>query len=404
MFYFSIKAIPFALLVIATTASATEPDWRTSWDGTLYGYANSMNLRNNSALNPSNQVARLAQRSDTAELRLNLKAENETVRFTALPISLVREMRNGFGTQQQDESYVSQWQVRVRAAESWNIAAGREVLNWGAAQFRSPASPFYFDSGRSDPIRALVGMDTLKVTWTPNMQNSVNLARIVRSGYGTVQTDQWRDSWLAKFDQRGEGWSAGVVAVKAPHLPGFYGAHAQQTVNDALMLYGELGSSAQVFALESSADIAQPFTVQTPASRHNTALIGTSYTFENGNALNAEYLHDGNGYNAAEQRAYFQRATTQPAMALGLAPRLLGRDYLHLVLLSNQMESSGFWRLMLTHGMTDSSNTLSGYGEKTLTTRLSAFALGVWNTGNARQELSSLFTRNITLGLKVALP
>lgn len=404
MFYFSIKVISLAWLFIATTASATEPSWRTSWNGTLYGYANSMNLRHNSILNPSNQVARLAQRRDVAELRLNLKAEDETVRFTARPIFLVREMRNGFGTQQQNESFVSQWQVRVRAAENWNIAAGREVLNWGAAQFRSPASPFYFDSGRSDPMRALIGMDTLKITWTPNMQNSVNLARIVRSGYGTVLTDQWRDSWLAKFDQRGDSWFAGVVAVKAPYLPVFYGAHAQRTVNDALMLYGELGSSVQVSALQSSADIAQPFTVQTPAPRRNTFLIGTAYTFENGNTLNAEYLHDGNGYHAAEQRTYFQRATTQPAMALGLAPRLLGRNYLHLVWLSNQMENSGFWRLMLTHSMTDSSNTLAGYGEKTLTTRLSAFALGVKNIGNTRQESSSLFTNSITLGLKVALP
>ncbi|CAH1905067.1 conserved exported hypothetical protein [Candidatus Nitrotoga sp. HW29] len=404
MFCFSIKNISFALLVITTTASATEPDWRTSWDGTLYGYANRMNLRNNSILNPGNQVARLAERSDVAELRLNLKAENETVRFIARPISLVREMRNDFGTQQQNESYMSQWQVRVRAAESWNIAAGREVLNWGAAQFRSPASPFYFDNGRSDPMRALIGMDTLKITWTPDMQNSVNLARIVRSGYRTIRTDQWRDSWLAKFDHRGEAWSAGVVAVKTPHLPTFYGAHVQQTVNDALMLYGELGSSAQISALQSSADIAQPFTVQTPAPRHTTALIGTTYTFENGNALNIEYLHDDNGYNAAEQRAYFQRATAQPAMALGLAPRLLGRDYLHLVCLSNQMDNNGFWRLMFTHSLTDSSNQFAGYGEKTLTTRLSAIALGVWNIGNARQELSSLFAGSITLGLKVALP
>ncbi len=400
----SIKLIPFTLLAIATTASATASDWRTSSDSTLYGYANSTNLRNDSILNPSNQIVRLAQRSDVAELRLNFKAENDTVRFTARPIASVRQMRNGFGTQQRDESYLSQWQVRVRAAESWNVAAGREVLNWGAGQFRSPSSPFYFDSGRSDPMRELVGMDTLKVSWTPNLQSSVNVARIIRSGYGVTHPDEWRNSWLTKFDQRGDQWSAGLVAVKAPHLSAFYGAHAQQTVSDALMVYGEFGSSAQPYALQSPADIVQPFTVQTPSSRHNTALIGSTYTFENGYALIAEYLHDGNGYSADESRAYFQRATTQPAMALGLAPRLLGRDYLNLVWQSNQLESSGFWRMMLTHNLTDSGNALTGYGEKTLTTRISAFALGVWNGGNARQEFSSLMSRNITVGLKVALP
>ncbi len=170
------------------------------------------------------------------------------------------------------------------------------------------------------------------------------------------------------------------------------------------MIYGEFGSSVQVSALQSSADITRPFTVQMPAPRNNTVLMGAAYTFENGNALNVEYLREGNGYNADELRAYFQRAATQPATALGFAPRLPGRDYLHLVLLSNQMESAGFWRLMLTHGMTGNSNMLAGYGEKALSTRFSAFALGVWSPGNARQEFSALFTRSITLGLKVALP
>ncbi|MEQ1527213.1 MAG: hypothetical protein ABL911_10785 [Gallionella sp.] len=398
------KTFIFLFIFFALNASASEFDWRTSWDGTLYGYANSMSLRNDSILNPSNQFARLAQRSDIAELRLNLKAESDNIRLTARPIVSIREMRNGFGTQQRDESYVSQWQVRVRAAESWNVAAGREVLNWGAAQFRSPSSPFYFDSGRSDPMRELVGMDALKVSWTPNLQSSVNVARIVRSGYGVTQPDEWRNSWLGKFDQRGDQWSAGLVAVKAPHLPTFYGIHAQQTVSDAVMVYGEFGSSAQSSALQSPADIAQPFTVQTPLSRHNTALIGSTYTFENGNAWTTEYLHDGNGYSADQERAYFQRATTQPAMAIGLAPRLLGRDYLNLVWQSNQLESSGFWRMMLTHNLTDGGNVLTGYGEKTLTTRISAFALGVWNNGNARQEFSSVMSRNVTAGLKVALP
>lgn len=391
------------MLAIAMTASAAGSEWRMSGDGTLYGYANTISL-NDSILNPDNQIARLAQRTDTAEFRFNLSAENETLRFIARPIFLMRETRNDFGTQQQNEIYMTQWQVRMRASESWNIAAGRDVLNWGAAQFRSPASPFYFDGGRSNPIRALIGMDVLKVTWTPNMQDSVNLVRIVRSGDSNIQTDQWRNSWLAKFDRRGENWSAGAVAVKTPHTSTFYGVYAQQTLNDALMIYGELGSSVPPFALQLSADISQPFIVQMPAPRNNTILMGAAYTFENGNALNAEYLREGNGYNAEEQRAYFQRAAIQSAMALGFAPRLMGRDYLHLVLLSNQMESAGSWRLMWTHSMTDNGNMLAGYGEKALTTRFSAFALGVWSPGNARQEFSALFGRNVTLGLKVALP
>jgi hypothetical protein len=398
------KLAVLALSVFAATATAAESDWQTSWDGTLYGYANSTRLRADSVLNPGNQVAGLPQRSDTAELRLNLKAENEDVRLTARPIGLLRENRNAFGTQQRIEGYFSLWQVRVRATEGWNVAAGRDVLNWGAGQFRSPSSPFYFDNGRTDPLRELVGMDVMKLSWTPDMQSSVNLARIVRSGYGAMQPDMWRESWLAKFDQRGGGWAYGLVTVKAPQLPAFYGAHGQVTMSDALMLYGEAGSSARAFALQSPADAAQPFTVQAPSSRSTTSLAGAAYTFEDGKSLNAEYLHEGQGYTSDEESAYFQRAVTSPGMALGLAPRLLGRDYLHLVWQANMMSETGYWRLMYTRNLTDGGNELAGYGETVLSTRISIFALAVLPVGNARQEFSALLTRSITAGLKIALP
>ncbi len=398
------KLTVLALSALAATASAAESDWRTSWDGTLYGYANHTRLRTDSVLNPGNQVAGLPQRSDTAELRLNFKAENDDVRLTARPIGLLRENHNAFGAQQRNEGYFSLWQVRVRAAEGWNVAAGRDVLNWGAGQFRSPSSPFYFDNGRTDPLRELVGMDVLKLTWTPDMRNSVNLARIVRSGYGAMQPDMWRESWLGKLDQRGNEWAYGVVAVKAPHLPAFYGAHGQVTVSDALMLYGEAGSSARAFALQSSADASQPFTVQMPASRKTTALAGAAYTFEGGTSLNGEYLHEGGGYTSAEESAYFQRAASLPGMALGLAPRLLGRDYLHLVWQANLMSETGYWRLMYTRNLTDGGNEFAGYGETTLHPHLSIFALVVLPQGGARQEFSALFQRSVTAGLKVALP
>ena len=401
------RVVAFVLCAFALTAHADESDWRTSWDGTLYGYANSMSLRADSVLNPGNQIARLPQRSDVAELRLNFKAENENVRLTVRPIASTREIRNAFGTQQRSEGYVSQWQVRVRAAEGWNVAAGREVLNWGAAQFRSPSSPFYFDNGRSDPMRELSGMDALKLSWTPDMQSSVNLARIVRSGYGSAQPDVWRDSWLAKFDLRGNEWAYGLVALKAPHLSTFYGAHGQITLSDELMLYGEVDSSAQFSALRSPADAAQPFAVQSPSSRRTTALAGAAYTFEDGKSLSAEYLHEGHGYTAAEADAYFARAAALPlwaGQALGTAPRLLGRDYLHLVWQSNLMESSGYWRMMLTHGLTDGGNELSGYGETVVNSHVSIYALAVLPVGNARQEFSALFQSSVTAGLKIALP
>ncbi len=91
-------------------------------------------------------------------------------------------------------------------------------------------------------------------------------------------------------------------------------------------------------------------------------------------------------------------------MALGLAPRLLGRDYLHVVWQTNLMDERGHLRLMYTRNLTDYSNEFSAYGEAVLSSRVTAFLMAVAPLGNGRQELSSLINRRITLGLKIALP
>lgn len=398
----NISALALSACLATTTAVAS--DWRSTWDGTLYGYANRTALREDSVLNPGNRVAGLAQHSTVTELRLNIKAENETVRLTARPIFSARETHNAFDSQQHNTAYFSQWQVRVRATEGWNVAAGREVLNWGPAQFRSPSSPFYFDNGRSDPMRELIGMDALKLSWTPDMQNSAALARIAGTGHNTAQPDAWRDSWLAKFDRRGDDWAYGLVAAKAPQQTAFYGAHGQTTLSDALLLYGEIGSGTLPSVLQPSADATQPFALPSPTPRRTATLAGASYAFEDGKSFVAEYLHEGHGYTPAEEIAYFQGATAAPAMALGLAPRLLGRDYLHLVWQSNLMDEKGYWRLMFTRNLGDGGNEFAAYAETMLNSKLSAYLMAMLPRGNARQEFSALLQRTMTLGLKLALP
>ena len=77
-----------AVSLTATAQAGESSKWKAGWDGTLYGYASAMRLQPDSVLNPDNQFARMADRSATAELRLNLKAENENLRLTARPILL----------------------------------------------------------------------------------------------------------------------------------------------------------------------------------------------------------------------------------------------------------------------------------------------------------------------------
>ena len=398
------KFIFLILIAFVSSASVAEADWKTSEDATLYGYASTLSLQSDSILNPKNQLARLAQNNENIETRFNLKAENETFLITARPIIKVERAYNSFGDDLHHEAYLSQWQVRTHLNDSINLDAGRELLNWGAAQFRSPSSPFYFDNGHSNPMFELSGVDVMKVTLVTDKHGSAQVGYVVESGYRSAQPDTWRNSWLFKVDRHGDRWAAGVAIVKPQERSDFFGVNGQISINDALMLYTEMSSATRSNVLNSPANVTLPFSVSSESARKSTELIGASYTFENGQSFMAEYLHDGQGNTSAEEHAYFLRAVNQPAMALGLAPRLLGRDYLHFVLQSNQLESKGYWRVMMTHSMTDNSNEISGYGEENVYKQVSVFAIGVLHGTNAQKEFSSLFENSITLGLKIALP
>jgi hypothetical protein len=391
-----------ALLLLALAGTAQADGWRTTWDGTVYGYADRLSLRDDSVLNPGNRIAGLAEERATAEARFNLKAERDNLRLTVRPILLARS--DPATGQRSNEAYLSQWQLRLRASDSWSASVGREVLNWGPAQFRSPSSPFYFDNGRSNPLRELSGVDALKLAWTPNLADTLTLAYLAGTGH---DKSGLHDSWLLKADRRGDDWAGGLVLEQTPGQGLFVGGHSQYTCSDALLFYAEAGSSTRADALQSPADASQPFTVLTRTQRHVAVLLGAAYTIENGQTFNAEWLHDGHGYSAAAEAAYFARAATSPALAglaLGNAPPLLGRDYLHLVWQSNLMDSGHYWRLMATHGFTDHGNELSGYGEYALSSRTSLFGLAVLAIGSARQEFSSLYRTSLTAGIKVALP
>lgn len=380
-------------------------DYHTSWDGTVYGYGEYLNLRNDSLLNPNNQIANLSSRTATAEARFNFKLELDPWQFSARPIVLMRSQSNTASQKDNDDVYFSQWQARLRATDSINISTGREVLNWGPAQFKSLASPFYFDNGRSNPMQELSGMDNVKIAWSPDMQNTVTLARISRSGHELP--NDWHDSWLLKIDRRSDEWASGISILRPHNSNLFVGLFGQYIVDDALLLYAETASSVQFNVLKPLTDSTVPFAIIEESPRRINSLIGAAWTFENGQSLNVEYMRNNHGFDTSAERAYFNGAAMDYAnagLALGSAPLLLGKDYLYLVWQSNPLENVLYWRVMGTHSFTDHGNELSGYTEYALNDSASLFGMAVLPIGSERQEFSSLFRGNVILGIKIAFP
>jgi hypothetical protein len=393
-------------IVMSTVADAVE------WDGTVYAYPTVTAVRKDSLLNPDNQIARLPEQSQTVEARFDVKLHYQALRVTLRPILLWQQDRNDLGEAHDNEAYLSQGEVRWTLNDAWNLAAGREVMNWGPGQFRSASNPFYFDNGRTDPIRELGGIDVVKLSWTPNTRQSLSLGYITGSGHNETSTIDWQHTWILRATQRAEKGAAGLALAKKQGQAVFVGADMQYTLTDALLLYTEASSSTQPNILQSPVDPTQPFRVETESARHTTVLIGSSYTLTNGQSVSLEYLHHGHGYSVSELDAYFSRAAnaTLPAdagvlgMALSYAPPLLGRDYLHLVWQSNMFESDGYWRLMLTQSLTDQGKQVAGYAEMPFNQRVSGFGFAMHAWGSTRQEFPSLITSKVSIGVKVALP
>lgn len=398
------QALALALLCAALPVRAEDAAWRASADAALYVSADSAVLQANSVLNPANRYAQLAENAYGGEARINFKLESDKLRLTLRPIFLAQSdaMQRG---------YLSQWQLRAPLNETVSLSLGREVMNWGPAQFRSPSSPFYFDNGRANPSRELSGVDAAKLAWTPDANRAVSLAYVQDSGDQTKATDPWRNTWLLKGELRGDDWTAGMALAKtqaqaAGHAP-FLGAYAQWTLDEAWLLYGEASSSTRANALVSPANLGLPFSLQAESARHGIGLLGASRTFENGHSLNLEYLHNGHGYRRAEADAYFTRtASSLPAAAQALAdaPPLLGRNYLNLVWQNNLLDNGNYWRLMWSRNLDDASNAWGAYFDHPINGHLNLYALGVINSGGAQGEFAALIERSLTVGLRLALP
>ncbi len=386
--------------------SAYAQSWVVSGDGAVYAYTVQSTLNDASVLNPQNQIAALNASRYIGEARYNLKARQGSLQISARPIVLAQNAPDS-GSGYTRDAFLSQWQLQWQAAEHWTASLGREVMNWGGGQYRSPSSPFYFDNGRSNPVRELTGMDVAKISWIPNVNTTLTLGKVADSGHMTKTDDLWRNAWLAKWEQRGETWAGGLIVAKPAHQAAFIGAHGQKTLNEAWLLYGEAGSSPLRSALVSSADMATPFALQATTPRRSVWMLGAAYTLENGDSLHAEWLHDNAGYSGSESAAYFNRAASSPAlagMALAYAPRLLNRNYLHLIRQTNLTDSNGFTRLMFTRNLDSGGNEFAGYAEQSVGDRVALYGLAVVSTGGAKSEFSTLFKRLMMVGVKFTLP
>jgi len=370
-----------------------------------------------SLLNPGNVIARLPTSQLSAEARGQIQGRSEQFDFTMRGIAIGQ--RTEGAPNPRDDAYLSQAFARLRFDSRTSISAGRLLLTWGPGQLRSPSNPFYFDAGKTQPLRELSGIDAGSMIYSGD-DTSVQVVRVFSNGHTggsqgenfsgsqTGSTD-FRGITLLKFNGQGSNWQNSLVLAKKDADLLFVGAYGQWTASDAILLYAEAGSGSRPqFLLPDS------YRLIAPSPRAATALLGGSYTLENGQTVYGEFLYDGHGYNRDEERAYFavaRQATIQLAsnaaaaaqlgQALGAAPVLLGRRYVSAIWQSSPQESKLFWQGMWTANADDHSQQVRAYVERNLTRRVTLFGYLTRNFGERDTEFGALLKGSVLLGVKI---
>ena len=356
-------------------------------------------------LNPGNATAGLARWVHTSDLRADLKYATDRLDLVARPRALARERSGGVARTREHESFLTQGYVRWRPSQALTATAGRELFSRGPANFRSPSSPFYFDAGRTDPLREVSGIDLVRLGAALGQQTAT-LAHVLGSGHG-LAADPHRDTTVVRVDHRLSSALLGLVLAPQRRASGFAGGFGQVAIGEAWLVYSEFGLQRLASQLLPSADLgAAPYSLRKPWERALVSLVGTAYTLEGGQTVVAELLRDGHGLAPAAARTYFDRAAllgSSPllGLALGQAPRLLSRNYLYLHAQGNPNATGSFWRVSWTANFDDRSGQLAFYNQRNISNRWTLFAQWSLNHGSARSEYRALFPSAFTRGAKV---
>ena len=381
-----------------------------------------------SPLNPNNVINRLVRQQQTLEARWQVQGKSDGLDFTLRTRGVMQHasfhyQRDEYESEVRD-LYASQAWVRLKVNDRVSVNAGRMLLTWGQGNFRSPSNPYYFDAGRSQPLRELAGIDAMSVVYS-GQTGTLQMAHIFGSGHvGGSQGENfsgsqtgnanYRDNQLLKYDLVFDQWQGSLIASRQVGGSNFLGANASWTMNDAWLLYGEVGNGRRPYSLDFSVP-GVPVLLRGQSARATTALLGASYTMENGQVLNGEYLYDGHGFGRSDNARLFQVANQARSELNGAnaglamaslgqlaqgAPVLLGRHYLAAAWQSNVQDSSLYWRVMWNVNLQDRSSQASAYWEKNINKNWSLFATASCNFGGTQTEFGSLYRSSLALGAK----
>ncbi len=430
-------APPEAAPVAVEAASAPTPAeaapalaWKFAARHTALAYLTQQAAQTDGPYNSGNRLAGIPARLVDAEWREDWRVDARGC-DAKLDLRLMarQTLRADAGIERASthDAYVRTGAVACRFGDGFEARLGREVLQWGNATFRSPSNPFFVDTGKTHPIRELLGKDLVQLGW----RSAAGLSVAAIRHFGNAQRDDtvagpFRPTTALRIDQVDSTQSLGAIASVRDDGGLRLGGYLTRTVSDAWLVYADATAHRDSDGLYPLADAAAPagwrFAAR-PAGAdtlRRSVLLGAAYTFESGWSLTGEALYDSAGYDAAERErgrqaaqagdALWSSGTPQAAagaalLADALQPRLavIGRRYLFVQLLRSEWDNRADVALRWAHNLDDGSSALSGSLTYFIGDRTQLLWVGTLNRGARDAEFSRLLRYSTLIGLRFTL-
>lgn len=410
-----------------------------------------------STQNPNNDPVGFPSYVGNLEIRPDLRFNSEYLDLGIKPRGKVdyrywKEGNREGEEEWNDDWYVNEWLVRLRALDRIFLSYGRENLQWGPSFMYSPSNPFFFDNGRSNAYMEVAGMDFARLVVVPHMLWTASFIANTDKGRNTLtSTDPFYETYVVKLDYTGnEGYASLILSQKNDeNTVGYFGGW---TVTDALLLYTEgsmrKGSNAlypnlrKISLLQSLLQTIFPpdSTLRPLLDRYSTLreanmkklheddsdiypilLVGGSYTFEKLGTLTMEYMYHAPGYDEDEAELYYRlRGNAAYAYVdMGAFPGLLGQFTLYqtgftgLRFLRKNYAMVQYYKgeifkkidttLRWTQNIDDGSGQFLGLISYSLGNHFELFSSGVVNTGKEESEFGTFLDYQVMMGLKYSL-
>lgn len=387
----------------------------------LVGYTTQAVINGRSLANPNNQIAKLPTTQAQFAPRIDLTVTVDPCYLQLKPRGFFVWQGNTPGASgTSSDAYLNEGRLSCQAGPV-NVEVGRSVLLWGSSIMLSPSNPFFAETGKTDPVKELLGRDIVRVSAQINPSWSVEAISNFHVDTRDTMKEDFSPVTALKVNWTGESASASALISHRDNGVDRIGTYGTWTVSDALLFYGDAslgrGRNALFAVQQPQAPAGWTFLQNQTrdSSLRASALLGASYTLTSGWTGTLELLYNGDGYSSGERREYqtaIQSGNTALAGGNAAAAGLLGQS------LNPQQSLLGRRYAMVQLGRTDLFNKFDvtlrymqafdaprgGNLALSVNYKLSPaaelFAYGQWNVGNSQSEFAQLYRFSLMSGVR----